>query len=382
MNTLLSHIIQYATEQKYSYALWRLPNKFECYIGICKEEEQNSRSTVNDHLNFVLKPFEGDAVYLKFDYLISYNLKNGNYAKIVNNVLIEKEISMLSKRLECEVEKTLPFSFKVELNTEKDKQYFINKVKKAKQLIDQKEIKKVVLSRQKKVKLTNINVDSFFERLCKAHENAFITACFLVKEETLWIGATPERLLHYNGSELHTVSLAGTQKVKDNIAKKKVHWEEKEKKEQQFVTDYIVECLNKSDITNLKVGKQETILAGKIAHIKTSISGVVPQNKISKILQDLHPTPAVGGIPKAKALRFISENERNEREFYSGYIGVLQEKELNLFVNIRNMKIQKDIGTIYIGCGITEGSDPAKEFEETEAKSMTLLNVLEECVEK
>ena len=95
------------------------------------------------------------------------------------------------------------------------------------------------------------------------------------------------------------------------------------------------------------------------------------------MLELLHPTSAVCGMPKMAALEFIQSHENYDREFYSGFLGPVNvENETNLFVNLRCTKIQNRTATLYAGGGITEDSIPEKEWQETELKCQTMLAVL------
>jgi isochorismate synthase len=95
------------------------------------------------------------------------------------------------------------------------------------------------------------------------------------------------------------------------------------------------------------------------------------------MLELLHPTSAVCGMPKPAALQLIAQQELHQREFYSGFLGPVNiNQESHLFVNLRTVKIQGNHATFFAGCGITGDSDPIKEWYETEMKCQTLMNVI------
>jgi isochorismate synthase len=95
------------------------------------------------------------------------------------------------------------------------------------------------------------------------------------------------------------------------------------------------------------------------------------------MLQLLHPTAAVCGMPLEPSLEFLKENEGYDREFYSGYLGPVNiNNHTHLFVNLRCMKLLDNQGLLYAGAGVTFDSLPEKEWEETEIKFKTLLNVI------
>ena len=96
-----------------------------------------------------------------------------------------------------------------------------------------------------------------------------------------------------------------------------------------------------------------------------------------KIVGQLHPTPAVAGLPKQKAIDYILEHEKSPRQFYSGYLGPVNlEGQVNLFVNLRCMQVLKNKLAFYAGCGITADSVPADEWRESKMKIATLASVL------
>ncbi|TRW21429.1 isochorismate synthase [Flavobacterium zepuense] len=237
---------------------------------------------------------------------------------------------------------------------------------------------KLVLSRKELVHLAEADVVAIFQKLLVTYPNAF-RYCFYDPQAGLWMGATPEQLLKVENHTLHTVALAGTQLYK---AGEEAVWEEKERQEQKFVTDYIVSEL--ADYTaNVDTTEPYTFRAGNIVHIKTDISAELKDvDSLYAVINTLHPTPAVCGLPKSNAKEYLLANEDYDREYYAGFLGELNhdfaigQPKTDLFVNLRCMKIQDDTAHLYIGCGITTDSDPQKEFLETVNKSMTMRKVI------
>ncbi len=229
---------------------------------------------------------------------------------------------------------------------------------------------KVVLSRKMIITEQIAIVETFKNVLC-AYPSAF-RYLFFHPKIGLWMGATPEQLVKINQDQFETVALAGTQLFVENTT-----WATKEKEEQQFVTDYIVSNLEQN-VANLKVSEPQTVQAGKLAHIKSIITGSLTTTFTAiDLVNTLHPTPAVCGFPKEKARDFILANENYDRKYYAGFLGEYnKDKQTDLFVNLRCLEIDNDVVTIYVGCGITKDSNPEKEYIETENKSMTMRNVL------
>jgi isochorismate synthase len=211
------------------------------------------------------------------------------------------------------------------------------------------------------------------------------------------LGATPETLIQVEGSRFKTMALAGTQKYEGTVD---VTWQNKEKEEQQFVTDFIVSSLQAS-VSSIQVSETKTIQAGNVLHLQTSISGILNFKLINlkQVLEALHPTPAVCGLPKESSMQFIINNENYNREFYTGFLGELnfQEKTTrntnrrnvennayssiknvsNLYVNLRCMQISNNNALIYIGGGITKDSNPEAEWKETVTKAEVMKKVLQ-----
>ncbi len=251
---------------------------------------------------------------------------------------------------------------------------------------------KVVLSRCLETDSKARPLD-LFQKLLVKHPNAF---CYLWYHPKvgLWLGATPEILLMLKNRHLTTMSLAGTQKYAGTENPK---WGHKELEEQQLVTDYITDAL-KDQVDHLSKSNTETIRAGELLHLRTKITGLVDEKNLGSIVSALHPTPAICGMPKESTQDFIVENENYNREFYTGFLGELNlrtDKQRNnrkgnqenqayrsitktttLYVNLRCMQLKANRAHIYVGGGITKDSDPEREWEETVAKSSTMLSIL------
>lgn len=250
-------------------------------------------------------------------------------------------------------------------------------VKKAIDKTNTSEIKKIVISRKETVDLQQFDLVKIYKNLLKKYKNAFVYAWFHPKVG-LWLGATPETFVKVIGSNFKTMSLAGTQPFevdKDPI------WTQKEFEEQQLVTDFIEKELGELSST-LTIENRKTVRAGNLWHLQTEINGVLKEEKnLKSLIQKLHPTPAVCGLPRNEAKAFILENENYYREFYTGFLGEINlknedDKTSSLYVNLRCMKIENNTASIFVGGGITKDSNPQQEFLETVAKSNTMKNIL------
>ena len=275
-----------------------------------------------------------------------------------------------SEYLKEEIDITSNFYFKpIDISTSnEEKNRFENLVNNSVKAIKSGEFDKLVVSR-KVVFSDEVDVFQTYQNLLKTYPTAF-RYLFFHPKVGLWMGATPEQLLKIEANHFETVALAGTQ-----LFSEQVEWTSKEIQEQQFVTDYIVE--NCKDLaSNFEVSEPFTVQAGKLAHIKTKISGSIFKENEAALISKLHPTPAVCGLPKESAKEFILKHENYDRKFYTGFLGEWNiENKTNLFVNLRCMEIGA-INSIYVGCGITKDSEPEKEFIETQNKSETIKNII------
>lgn len=239
--------------------------------------------------------------------------------------------------------------------------------------IHNKKADKIVVSRKEEVKSTNLEIVNSFKKMLKNYQNAMVYVWFHPKVGC-WMGASPERLIHVKNGVFKTMALAGTQSYVDT---KNVIWKTKELEEQQFVTDYIIETI-KGTINGISISDPYTVKAGNLLHLRTDISGgLKSEQSLEQLINALHPTPAVCGLPKQIATNFIKENEYYNRSFYTGFLGELhQNDETNLYVNLRCMEIEEEKISIFIGGGITKDSVAEKEWNETVNKSKVMKKVL------
>src|SRR5690606_32711850 len=105
--------------------------------------------------------------------------------------------------------------------------------------------------------------------------------------------------------------------------------------------------------------------AGSLLHLRSDITGILKNGKatLTTIAAAVHPTPAVCGSPRKAARDFIMENEGYDREFYTGFLGPIMDNgaSASLLVNLRCMKIYGNTARLFMGGGITIGSQPNEE---------------------
>ncbi|WP_317167206.1 chorismate-binding protein [Blattabacterium cuenoti] len=245
-----------------------------------------------------------------------------------------------------------------------------NLLKKSVEKIQKGYFKKVVLSRSIKISFHNFDFKKTFQNLIFSYPNAFISLWYDI-HHGFWIGCSPELLMKSRKKKFQTVSLAGT--IWGNNK-----WTKKEMEEHKIVTEYMVHLL-KSYKGSLFLGRIESIKMGSLRHLKTNISFSFLENpNYYEILDRLYPTPSICGYPKKESLDFIQKYEGYERSFYTGYIGIVNKKNMELYLHLRCARIQekkKEI-TLYAGSGITVDSDINIEYIETEKKVQNIFSQL------
>jgi isochorismate synthase len=248
--------------------------------------------------------------------------------------------------------------------------------------IDAVELKKIVVSRVTDFALPDgFDPLSTFDQLCQRYPHAFVSLVAIPRVGT-WIGASPETLLRVGKTGLKTVALAGTQARPQSNNLDEVTWGSKEIEEQALVSDYIRDFFLRAGVSEVIEKGPRTVTAGTVIHLKTTFEIHLESDArfalANRILNELHPTSAVCGMPKDKALAFIREHEGYDRRFYSGFLGPVHiDGRSDLFVNLRCMELDERIAWLYVGGGVTADSDPEAEWQETMLKAQTLLSVLQ-----
>ncbi|MDQ0782658.1 chorismate-binding protein [Chryseobacterium sp. W4I1] len=236
-------------------------------------------------------------------------------------------------------------------------------------VINDHQLPKIVYSRRKIFTDFNaIDYKESFKKLCSSYPNAL--RYIFNDGQNAWMGAFSEILGKFNKTthEFETMSLAGTLPVSEE-------WTEKEIEEQKPVTSYIKDILeNYSE--NIQISETYDHISGNIKHLRTDFKARIKPEDLDTLINDLHPTPAVCGIPKDFCKKSIQQFEKFPRELYAGFIKVETDENVMYFVNLRCARLYRDSVHIFVGGGITAQSNPEKEWQETELKSEAILKNL------
>lgn len=244
------------------------------------------------------------------------------------------------------------------------------------------ELDKIVLARELRVVFQNrIASEKVLKTLMDEQPTSYIFSfeaggdCF--------IGATPERLIKKKGNEVFSVCLAGsiargkTSKEDERLGDELLH-DPKNLMEHQYVVSAITNALKTvCDHVNVPNGP-EIMKIRHIQHLYTPVKGLCKKDvTIFDFVEKLHPTPAMGGFPKEKAIDKIREIEGLERGLYAGPLGWVDSHGNGEFaVGIRSALIQGNEASLFSGCGILEDSQAESEYQETAIKFNPMLSAL------
>jgi isochorismate synthase len=238
-------------------------------------------------------------------------------------------------------------------------------------------IEKVVLARRVSVELSR-GLDPA-DVLARLRTEAGESTRFLVRRGgAVFLGATPERLAKKQGALLETEAVAGSMSTLDREAARRLFESSKDLAEHGLVVREIVRALEPLAERIEKPSRPELHELRHVLHLRTPIRAElrgVPH--LLEVVERLHPTPAVGGAPTARALEWLATHERDERGWYAGPIGWFDvEGDGEMAVALRSGVLEADAAHLYVGAGIVEHSAPEAELAETRWKLKTLLSAL------
>lgn len=249
--------------------------------------------------------------------------------------------------------------------------------------IKKEKITKVVLARRKKV---NLNHSPCIREIIFSLENNY-PECYIFSykvNNSIFFGATPERLARIENGIIETDAMAGSIKrgideTEDNFLVHKILKDKKEIEEHRAVVDYLLDKLSFiSD--NIEFNKQPLVKKlSNIQHLWVSFKAKLKKEvSILTAIKQIFPTPAVCGYPKENALEIIEELEEFDRGMYAGIIGWFNNEGTGDFaVPIRSALIKENTLYAYAGCGIVEGSNSLNEYKETELKFKPIISLFE-----
>jgi isochorismate synthase len=257
-----------------------------------------------------------------------------------------------------------------------------NEVAAAVRAVRRGKLSKVVLARAVRLDAPEpFDTAQALARLAAGYPSCVVFA--IAHGDRCFLGATPERLLKVCGGEVSTICLAGsyargaTEQADRELAETLLA-DPKERREHGLVLGALIQALSGS-CSEVNVPDGPSVLKlSNVQHLCTPLSGRLrPGRSIFEMVEQLHPTPSVGGQPRDLALRFIREHEGLDRGWYAGTIGWVDHRgEGEFAVAIRAALLCGAQATLFAGCGIVGDSDPEREYAESCMKLTPMLTAL------
>lgn len=368
-------IFSAATKQNLPFAVYRMPESLGFRIIVGSElKEIDEDFLASNKPGFLIAGYEGSHYFI--DQAITFNSEVGDINSH-HSILDLEDIKHHDPKVRW-IPYTLPND-----DQDTDREDYINYVNLCKKTIAKSDLIKAVPSRIKRISLPEtFDLLTLFENLCTTYPSAFVSITSS-KELGTWIGATPESLVEVNATGIfRTMSLAGTQPYDGKAELHTLLWTQKEIEEQAMVSRYIINRLKEIRLREFIETGPRTVEAGNMAHLCSTftVDTVATNfpNLGSTMLKLLHPTSAVCGMPKQLAKPLIASAEKHDRRLYSGYLGpVNKDFGSYVFVNLRCMEYQGNEGILYAGAGVTQYSIAEEEWQETDLKCNTILDLIE-----
>ncbi|MCY1039492.1 isochorismate synthase [Staphylococcus nepalensis] len=243
------------------------------------------------------------------------------------------------------------------------------------------ENKKIVLARKRLIIFDkNINISYILNRAIQGEYNSYLFV--LESQDSVFFSQTPEQLMEVSDDVLSTKAVAGTIKRthQEEIDKANIDAflnDEKNLNEHRFVVESILNDIEPY-VEQITFNEKPQILTNDhLYHLYTKIKGRLTKTSYIGLLDNLHPTPALGGYPKDEAISYIEQYEFGTRGLYGAPVGYIDMYDnCEFIVAIRSMLIKKNQATLFAGCGIVHNSDADSEVAETAVKFSPMMKAL------
>jgi menaquinone-specific isochorismate synthase len=250
------------------------------------------------------------------------------------------------------------------------------------ELIEKGELEKIVSARQTKLYFKEaVNPFLLLQKIKNKAHNATIFL-FQWNRESAFLGASPEKLYQRKEDKIQSDIMAATRprgrtEMEDILLQSELLLDPKERREFAFVKEFIYSTLAPHcDFIDEEI-EDRVVTTTTVHHLFNRFLGKLKPGMSDRALTKLlHPTPAVGGIPRDKALELLKEKESFARGWYAAPVGWISSHGADLAVGIRSALIQGNILNLFAAAGIVKGSDPQREWEELEHKISPFMSIL------
>ena len=267
-------------------------------------------------------------------------------------------------------------SFSEILKDIKIEKSYLSVIQRGIDLVNQGELKKLVLAAQKSILLEKpLEPVSMLFRLRRSQSSS---CRFLWQRNTkqMFFGASPERLLSISEGKLTIDALAGTGLF--GAEGNDLLYSDKDRREHDLVVSSIMKQLGNLELKAMSPDRPRITRHGKLLHLYTPITALTNLQRPLLLAETLHPTPAVAGLSRIEAMNWLRILEPFERENYAAPIGWIDSNDnAELRVAIRSGKVTDQKLDLTAGAGLVRGSIAEKELQEIELKLAVLADQLE-----
>ena len=242
-------------------------------------------------------------------------------------------------------------------------------------------LRKVVLSRGLRVRASRLSPTRILRTLRADYPGCTLFA--VARGNRCFLGATPERLVRVRDGEVHVTAIAGSAprgltEEEDGRLGAVLLASIKDQIEHAVVVEALRDALA-AVCTPISVGAAPGLLKiQNVQHLYTPLTARLRDRRtVLDLVALLHPTPAVGGVPREDALRWIAHHEGWDRGWYAGVVGWMDRTgEGECAVAIRSALLRDTEAVLFAGCGIVADSDPDQEYAESSLKLGAVLSAL------
>lgn len=243
------------------------------------------------------------------------------------------------------------------------------------------DLSKVVVARAVRVSAPDtIDVFALLRHLRSIHRESFVFGVW--QSDSAFVGASPERLVRVTGSEVEASSLAGTIErgatpSEDADNAHLLRESTKDLAEHVAVRDELISALSERCDDVRAADTPSLLTLPNVHHLHTPIRARLRSgDSLLSLVGALHPTPAVGGLPRDVALEFIEDHEGLDRGWYAAPVGWIGGQSGEFAVALRSALVDGNHAVLYAGCGIVAESDPDLEYAESNLKLKAMLSAI------
>ncbi|MGA1867341.1 MAG: isochorismate synthase [bacterium] len=258
-----------------------------------------------------------------------------------------------------------------------------NNISYAMEVFSRGEVQKIVLTRKTIFEFSQtLDPLLLLKRLKPAHPESF-HFCFQIDNKTSFIGASPELLYRRTDKQIASDAIAGTcprgnSLTEDQELSLRLLRSKKDRQEHQFVIEWIKNAFDTLCRSTYVQGGTRILKLANVQHLHNHFQGIVADGvSDAEILTTLHPTPAVGGYPKERALAEIEKLESFDRGWYAAPVGWVGTDEAEFAVAIRSGLILDHRLSLFSGAGIIPASTPEAEWREMENKLANFITIIQ-----